>query len=63
MEENKTISCTDELLQGIIFTAKGIIPTSEAIKGNGDWILRSQREPARGTTYMLGANIKGYSGV
>lgn len=56
-------TCTEELLQGIIFTTDGIIPASEATKGNRNWILRSRKETAWGTTYMLGANIKGYYGL
>lgn len=46
VEEIRTTTCTEELLQGIIFATDGIIPASEATKGNRNWILRSRRETA-----------------
>lgn len=46
MEEIRVTKCTELLLQGIIFNTDGIILASEATKGNGNWILRSQRETA-----------------
>lgn len=46
VEEIRAATCTQELLQGIIFTTDGIIPASEATKGNGNWILRSRSETA-----------------
>lgn len=46
VEEIGMTTCTEELLQGIIFTTDGIIPASEATKGNRNWILRSRKETA-----------------
>lgn len=46
VEEIRVTKCTELLLQGIIFNTDGIILASEATKGNGNWILRSQRETA-----------------
>lgn len=46
MEKVRATLCIGEMLQGIIFTMEGIIPASEATKGNKNWILRSWRGPA-----------------
>lgn len=46
VDDIKTTSCIEELLQHIIFTTEGIIPAREATKGNRNWILRSWRGTA-----------------